>query len=318
MRPTPQIISSPVVGHQLPEQALVAQAREHLVGVVALAVVAGQMPRSSWVAKAGSMLPAAAVEVGAAARQAGDLAAQAVDQDLVVGHAAVGAAAHVHVHLGAADVEAGHLLRLGALDERGAGDDHVRLLGHVHAVGDDRHVAAAGDAVAEHAGELRHAVGRQQAVHLEDVAGAGAPGEALRLLGEEQARAVDEVDRRQAQAQRHGLGALDLLRRARPPRPRGDGVVVGDDHAPAPSTRRERGDHAGARRAQAVAEDLAVVDEGADLACAVPGSIRRARRSRAVSLPLAWTRSTYLGPQPATTSARRARRRSSSGASAAR
>ena len=68
------------------------------------------------------------------------------------------------------------LAALCALDERCAGDDHVGLLGHVDPVGDDGHVAAAGDAVAEHPGELRHAVRRQQAVFLEDVPGPGAPG----------------------------------------------------------------------------------------------------------------------------------------------
>ena len=73
----------------------------------------------------------------------------------------------------AADIERRDLLALRAFDQRGAGDHHVRLLGHVDAVGDDRHVAATRDAVAEHARELRHAVRREQAVHLEDVARAG-------------------------------------------------------------------------------------------------------------------------------------------------
>src|SRR5205809_799156 len=76
----------------------------------------------------------AAVNLGAAARQVGDVTAQTLEQGLVVGDAAVGAAAHVYVHLGAADVEAGQLLALGALDEGGAGDDHVGLLGHVDPV----------------------------------------------------------------------------------------------------------------------------------------------------------------------------------------
>jgi len=39
---------------------------------------------------------------------------------------------------------------------------------------------------------------------------------------------------------------------------------------------------------------------------ALPGSFRISMRSHVVSLPLACTRSTYSGPQPARTSARRA------------
>ncbi len=167
--------------------------------------------------------------------------------------------------LGAADVERRDLLRLGALDERGAGDDHVRLLGHVDAVGDDRHVAAARDAVAEHAGDLRHAVRAEQRVHLEDVAGAVRAREALALLGQEQPAAVDQVDGRQPQPQRHHLRALDLLRRAWPPRAGGDGVVVRDHHAPAPGDARECGDDAGGGRALVVGKHVAVVDERADL-----------------------------------------------------
>jgi hypothetical protein len=153
----------------------------------------------------------------------------------------------VHVHLGPADVERGQLLALGALDERCAGDDHVGLLGHVDAVADDRHVAAARDAVAEHARDLRHALRAEQAVHLEDVPGAARAREALALLGQEEAAAVDQVDRRQAQLERDLLRALDLLRRARPPRAGRDRVVVRDDHAPAVGDAREAGDHASTR-----------------------------------------------------------------------
>src|SRR5262249_46787566 len=50
-----------------------------------------------------------------------------------------------------------------------------------------------------------------------------------------------------------------------PPRTGGDRVVVGDHHAPAAVDARERGDHAGAGRALIAGEDVAVVDEGADL-----------------------------------------------------
>jgi hypothetical protein len=117
----------------------------------------------------------------------------------------------VHVHLGAADVERRDLGALRAFDERRASDHHVRLLGHVHAIADDRHVAAAGDAVAEHARQLRHARVREQAVHLEDVARAGGTRERAALLGQEQAAAVDQVDRGDFEPERHGLRALDLL-----------------------------------------------------------------------------------------------------------
>jgi hypothetical protein len=214
----------------------------------------------------GQRAAAAAVVAGARRRQPGDLAPQAVDQGHVVRNPDVRATRLVDVDLGAADVERGDLLALGALDERGAGDHHVGLLGHVDPVGDDRHVAAAGDAVAEHPGELGHAVSRQQAVHLEDVAGAAGAREALGLLGQKQPRAVDQVHRRQAQGERDLLGPLDLLRRARPPRARGHGVVVGDDHAPPALDQAEGGDDASGRRALIAGEDLAVVDEGPDLA----------------------------------------------------
>jgi len=65
--------------------------------------------------------------------------------------------------------------------------------------------------------------------------------------------------------ERHHLRALDLLRRARPPRTRGDRVVVGDHHHPATLDARERGHHTGTRRALVAGEHLAVVDERADL-----------------------------------------------------
>ncbi len=141
--------------------------------------------------------------------------------------------------------------------------------------------------------------GRQAAVHLEDVAGAARAREGARLLRQEQARAVDQVDRGQPQAERHLLGALDLLGRPRPPRARRDRVVVGDDHAPAALDRCEGRDHAGGGGPEAAAELLAVVDEGADLEDARRRDrLSRSTRSRAVSLPLSWTRTTYLSPQP--------------------
>ena len=102
----------------------------------------------------------AAVVIGARRRQARDLAAEAGDKRFVVGDADVGAAALVDVNLGATDVERAQRRRLGAADERRAGDHHVGLFGHIDAVADDRHIAAAGDAVAEDSGELRDAARR--------------------------------------------------------------------------------------------------------------------------------------------------------------
>ena len=90
-------------------------------------------------------------------------------------------------------------------------------------------------------------------------------GEGARLLGEEEAGAVDEVDDRQAQAQGHLLGALDLLGCARPPGAGGDGVVVGDDDDPALVDLGEAGDDTGSGRLLA-GEVLAIVHEGPDLA----------------------------------------------------
>ena len=175
------------LGHDLPEQRLIDEAREHLVRVVRLAVIRGdQRARARPGAKRGSIgAEVAAVEVarrstaGARRRGAGRRAASSSSGTRTSAQPRL-----VDVDLGAADVERRDLLALGAFDQRGAGDHHVRLLGHVDAVGDDRHVAAARDAVAEHARDLRHAVRRQQRVHLEDVAGAASrPGSDLLCSG---------------------------------------------------------------------------------------------------------------------------------------
>ena len=187
-----------------------------------------------------------------------------LDRGLVVGDALVRAARLVDVDLGSSDVQAGQVLTLRSFDERGSRDDHVRLLRHDHAVGDDRHVAAAGDAVPEHAGDLGHAGSRELGVLLEDVARPGAAGEGARLFGEEEPGAVDEVHDGRPQPQRHLLGALDLLRRQRPPRARGDRVVVGDHHHPASRDLHEGRDDPGGRRLE-LAELAPVVDERADL-----------------------------------------------------
>jgi hypothetical protein len=218
-----------LVGPQLPEKARVDQARDHFLGRVHVSVVGrkdpGQLLRRM-VRRRG--IRAMAVVGRAGCRELLDLRADARDRRRIVRHAHVGATGLVHVHLRAADVERGEVLALRPLDERRARDDHVRALGHVHAVGDDRHVAATRDAVAEHGRDLRHAGGGEIAVALEDVAGAGAAGEGLRLLGEVETGAVDEVDSGEAQAEGHLLGALDLLGGAWPPGAGGDGVVVGE------------------------------------------------------------------------------------------
>jgi len=184
----------------------------------------------------------------------------------------VGAARGVHVHVGPADVERGDLGRLGALDQGRTRDDHVGLLGHVDHVADDRHVPATGDAVPVDARDLRNAGVGEQGVHAEDRSGARAPREGVGLLGQVQAGAVHEVDHGQAQAQGDLLRALDLLRRLRPPRAGGHGVVVGDGHDPAAVHAHERGDDAGARGATALGTEAAsVVDQRAH------GQDRRAR-----------------------------------------
>jgi hypothetical protein len=253
------------VGQHLPEEALVREARHQLERVVGLAVVGRHDARE--LARAVERLDGlrvAAVEVGRRAGQAGDVTPHARQQRLVVRHAHVRAARLVHVHLGPADVERGDLGALRALDERRARDDHVGLLGHVDAVADERHVAAARDAVAEHARHLRHARVAQQAVHLEDVPCPALPGEAPALLGQVEPAAVHQVERGQAQLERDALRALDLLGRAWPPRAGGHRVVVGDDHAEAPVHAPEHGDDAG-RGARELPELLAVVHERAHL-----------------------------------------------------
>ena len=57
----------------------------------------------------------------------------------------------MNMYLGATDIKRGNLLALGAFNKGGPSNDHVRLLGHVHTVRDHGHIAAASDAVAEHA-----------------------------------------------------------------------------------------------------------------------------------------------------------------------
>ena len=103
-------------------------------------------------------LDSVAVVGGCARGEERDLGADGGEGGFVVGDPHIGAAGLFDMDVGAADVEAGELLRLGAFDEGCAGDDHVGLLGHHDTVGDDRHVAAASDAVAEDAGDLGHAV----------------------------------------------------------------------------------------------------------------------------------------------------------------
>ena len=82
------------LGHDLPEQRLIDEPREHLVRVVRLAVIArDDRRRARRSANRGSIgAEVAAVEVGAARRQARDVAADAREQRVVVGNADVGAA----------------------------------------------------------------------------------------------------------------------------------------------------------------------------------------------------------------------------------
>src|SRR5262249_35984746 len=129
---------------------------------------------------------------------------------------------------------------------------------------DDRHVAAAGDAVAQDAGDLRHARVRQQAVDLEDVAGSRSAGEAATLLGQEQPAAVDQIDGRDLELQSHLLRTLELLGRLGPPRGGSNRGVVGDQHAQPSFDANEGGDDPGGGGTER-AELLTVVDERPDL-----------------------------------------------------
>src|SRR6185503_18689046 len=83
---------------ELPEQALVAQAREDLTGVVRLAVV-GRQETGDLARRVDRIAgpDAAAVEVRRRARQAADLAPDALDERAVVRHPLVGAAGLVDV-----------------------------------------------------------------------------------------------------------------------------------------------------------------------------------------------------------------------------
>jgi hypothetical protein len=166
-----------------PKKALVAEAREDLCRIVGLAMVDWKQARELR-GRVGGLhrLDATPVERCTGAREPRHLAPEAVDQGFVVRDALIGATRLMHVHLGPANVERGDVLALGAFDQRRTRDHHVRLLGHVHAIADDRHVSTAGDAVTKHTRNLRHAFGRQQAVHLEDVTGTRGTGEAFALL----------------------------------------------------------------------------------------------------------------------------------------
>jgi hypothetical protein len=137
------------------------------------------------------------------------------------------------VDLGSSDVERGELLALRALDERRAGDHHVRLLGHVDAVADDRHVAAARDAIAEHAAICGTPAALSTLFIWKMCPAPVRPGKLCACSGKEETRAIDEVDDRHAQPERHRLRALDLFRRERPPGAARDRVVVRDHDDPA-------------------------------------------------------------------------------------
>ena len=61
------------------------------------------------------------------------------------------------VHLWATNSNRCEVLRFCTFDQRGTGNHHVGLLGHVNPIRDDRHITATGNTIAEHAGNLRHA-----------------------------------------------------------------------------------------------------------------------------------------------------------------
>ena len=137
---------------------------------------------------------------GRASGELGHLAPNPRDHGRIVRDPLVGAVGEVDVDVGPADVEGGDLDPFASFDQGGAGDDHVGLLGHEELVRDDRHVAAPGDAVPEHPRDLGDAVGGEERVHLEDVAGPELARECLRLFGEEEPGAVDQIDDRKAEA----------------------------------------------------------------------------------------------------------------------
>ena len=257
----------PGVSHDLMKQRAIHQPPDHLFDVVDMAVVAGkQFGEVVGLLEGFLGRCTVTVEVCAGSGQTGDLSTDVGNGGDVVGHPHIGTCGLVDMDFRTADVERGELLGLGTLDERGTGDDHVGLLGHVDPIADERHVAPPGDAVSKHAGDLGNPVGGQQGVHLEDVSRTGLTGEAVGLLRQEESGAVHEVDHRNPKPERHLLGALNLLGGLRPPGTAGDGVLVGDHHHPLIVNAAERSDHTGTGSLTTAARKLpSPVDQGANV-----------------------------------------------------
>src|SRR5690554_7012830 len=113
---------------------MVDEARDDLFGGIRLSMIDRDdtfelMRRMERIGRA--MLPA--IIIGSRRRQSLDLITDAPKERLIVRDPDIGAAAKMHMHLRAADIERGDLLALRAFDKRRARDHHIGLLGHIDA-----------------------------------------------------------------------------------------------------------------------------------------------------------------------------------------
>ena len=172
---------------------------------------------------------------------------QAGDAEVVVRLFEVDGARDLRVHRRAAQFFGGVFLPDGCLHERRPGEEKPAALGHEHVIGHDRQIGAAGDTHAHDGGDLRDAHRRHDGVVAKDAAEVVLVGEDVFLQRQEDARRVDEVERRDAIFHRDGLRAENLLRGHREKRAGFHGRVVGDDHAQASGDSAKPRDGAGRR-----------------------------------------------------------------------
>ena len=201
----------------------------------------------------------------------------------------VGQTRSAGVHLGAAERLVVGLLAGGHLHQRRAGQEHLRaFLDHHDVVGHAGDVGAAGGGVAEHQRDGRDARRRQPGQVAEHLPA----GDEDLLLGRQVGAAgLDQRDHRQPVLQRDLVGPQHLLQRPRVAGAALDGRVVGDDQALDALDRRRCRSPRWRRPWKSVPQAAS----GHSSRNGESGSSSSSMRSRAVSLPRSWWRSTYFG-----------------------
>ncbi len=154
----------------------------------------------------------------------------AVNAGIVVGLAEVHRPADLRMHFRAAKLFGGNLLSDGGLHQRRTGEKQTGALGHQDVIAHHRKIGPSGNTHSHDGGDLRNSHGAHHRVIPEDAAKIVRVGEDVFLQGQEHARGVHQIDRRDAVFDGDVLRADDFLRRHGEKRAGFYRGVVGDDH----------------------------------------------------------------------------------------